>query len=279
MLDTSAISTLPTPLEFQTPHDTDQVEARQLSICLINPKFEPSYWGFDYALPIYPGDRRCTMITGALPALAGLVPEGHHVDILDENIEEIDLDSLDHYDIIGVTGMIVQKERMREILLALKEKPAGGAYVSVDECFFDGLCDVIFSGEAETTWPQFLSDYAAGRPYQTRYQQVERTDMSAVPKPRYDLLKANRYASGSLQFSRGCPFLYEFCDIIVTKTCPRRPAAGPIQSSTAEIRPVATGPECSLAQRQPRRQQKIPVRGTDAVAVGPDVQVPGGHVA
>ena len=106
-------------------------EARRLSICLINPRFSPSYWGFDYALPVYPGDRRCTMITGALPALAGLVPDGHRVDILDENVETVDLASLDHYDIVGVTGMIVQRERMREILLALKDRPplvvVGGA--------------------------------------------------------------------------------------------------------------------------------------------------------
>jgi radical SAM superfamily enzyme YgiQ (UPF0313 family) len=218
-------------------NQTAQAEARQLSICLINPKFEPSYWGFDYALPMYPGDRRCTMITGALPALAGLVPAEHSVDILDENIGEIDLEALDQYDVVGVTGMIVQKERMREILLALKDRPplvvVGGAYVSVDEFFFDGLCDVIFCGESETTWPQFLSDYAAGRPYQTRYQQLERTDMSAVPKPRYDLLKANRYASGSLQFSRGCPFLCEFCDIIVTFG--RRPRVKPPEQVIEEL--------------------------------------------
>ena len=48
---------------------------KRLKICLINPKFEPSYWGFDYALPLYPGKIRCTMITGALAHLAALVPD------------------------------------------------------------------------------------------------------------------------------------------------------------------------------------------------------------
>jgi hypothetical protein len=43
-----------------------------LSVCLINPRFEPSYWGFEYALPLYPGDRRSTMINGALPTVAAL---------------------------------------------------------------------------------------------------------------------------------------------------------------------------------------------------------------
>jgi radical SAM superfamily enzyme YgiQ (UPF0313 family) len=237
MVTTVALGARPAPAQKQALPTAPPAAARQLSICLINPRFDPSYWGFDYALPIYPGDRRCTMITGALPALAGLVPAGHSIDILDENIEEIDLTALDHYDIIGVTGMIVQKERMREILLELKDRPplvvVGGPYPTVQESFFDGLHDVIFCGEAETTWPQFLHDFAAGRPYRKRYQQAERTDMTKVPKPRYDLLKVSRYASGSLQFSRGCPFLCEFCDIIVTFG--RRPRVKPPQQVIEEL--------------------------------------------
>lgn len=193
--------------------------ARTLSICLINPKFEPSYWGFDYALPLYPGDRRSTMINGALPALAGLAA-GHDVTILDENVEPIDFAALAAFDIVGVTGMTVQKRRMIEILTRLREMElftvVGGPYASVDEPFFAGMCDVLFSGEADTTWPEFLADFAAGRPTLAEYRQAEQTDMTRVPRPRYDLLKVQRYASGALQFSRGCPFQCEFCDIIVT---------------------------------------------------------------
>src|ERR1043166_7261431 len=192
---------------------------KQLKICLINPKFEPSYWGFDYALPLYPGNKKCTMVTGVLPHLAGLVPE-HEVYLLDENVEPIEFESLRRFDILGVTGMIVQKTRMREILQTLRRigifTLVGGAYASVDEPFFDGLCDVLFSGEADETWPEFIACFAAGKEYQQFYKQENPTDMTKLPKPRYDLLKVARYASGSLQFSRGCPFQCEFCDIIVT---------------------------------------------------------------
>jgi len=192
---------------------------KRLKIALINPKFAPSYWGFDYALPLYPGDRKCTMITGAMPHLAGLVPD-HEVVIVDENIEEIDFEALKEFDIVGVTGMIVQKERMREILERVRELKiftvVGGAYASVNEGFFDGLCDVLFTGEADETWPEFIECFATGKEYKTFYKQATPTDMKTVPKPRSDLLKANRYASGALQFSRGCPYRCEFCDIIVT---------------------------------------------------------------
>jgi radical SAM superfamily enzyme YgiQ (UPF0313 family) len=192
---------------------------KRLKICLINPKFEPSYWGFDYALPLYPGKIRCTMITGALAHLAALVPD-HEVYLLDENVEEIDFEFLRRFDIVGVTGMIVQKERMREILQSLRSAGSftvvGGAYASVDATFFEGLADVLFCGEAEETWPDFVERFASGQTYERFYKQETPTDMTRLPTPRYDLLKVDRYATGSLQFSRGCPFLCEFCDIIVT---------------------------------------------------------------
>ncbi|NIM21929.1 MAG: radical SAM protein, partial [Candidatus Latescibacteria bacterium] len=114
----------------------------------------------------------------------------------------------------------VQKDRMREILLELRRRKifavVGGAYASVDEEYFDGLCDVLFSGEADETWPKFVDCFAAGKPYQSFYKQEQPTDMVALPPPRFDLLKVKRYATGSIQFSRGCPFRCEFCDIIVT---------------------------------------------------------------
>src|SRR5438105_4094589 len=98
-----------------------QAHPRHHRICLLKPTFEPTDRGFDYALPLYPGDRRCTMITGALPALAGLVPQGHEITLVDENVETIDFDALKTFDVVGVTGMNVQKKRMREILVRLKE--------------------------------------------------------------------------------------------------------------------------------------------------------------
>jgi len=196
----------------------DALSRRPLSICLINPKFDPSFWGYDFALPLMPGDKRCWVVSGALPALAALAPPFCAVELLDENVEPILFEALERFDVIGLTGMIVQGERMQQILRELKRLPAtvviGGPYVSVAEELFDGLCDVRFIGEADETWPAFLEAFAANQPIQPRYQQAEKTNMRTVPPPRYDLVKADHYLMASLQFSRGCPFTCEFCDII-----------------------------------------------------------------
>ena len=157
---------------------------KTLSICLINPRFEPSYWGFEYALPLYPGNKRSTMISGSLSTVAGLCGD-HDVYLLDENVEEIDWESLRRYDIVGVTGMNVQKHRTREILIKLRElgifTVVGGPFVSVKEEFFDGLCDVKFIGEAETTWPEFLDAFA--RPADRESIQTIRADRYVQSAP------------------------------------------------------------------------------------------------
>src|SRR5215471_18495545 len=95
-------------LESVVTYDRPPRPVKKLSICLINPRFEPSYWGFEFALPLYPGDKRSTMISGSLSAVAGLCGD-HDVYLLDENVEDIDWDELEKYDMIGVTGMNVQK--------------------------------------------------------------------------------------------------------------------------------------------------------------------------
>ncbi|HEX6715714.1 MAG TPA: radical SAM protein [Pyrinomonadaceae bacterium] len=171
-------------------------------------------------MPFYGLGRKLkySMANGALVSVAALVPPEHEVVLIDENIEAIDFDRLRRFDVIGVTGMVVQAERMCEILQKLRGVPAvvavGGPFVTVSEATFDGLCDVRFIGEAEETWPTFLKALAAGMPTANRYEQEQKTDMTRVPLPRFDLLQRGRYGTAPVQFSRGCPFLCEFCDII-----------------------------------------------------------------
>jgi radical SAM superfamily enzyme YgiQ (UPF0313 family) len=186
-------------------------------IVLVNPRFNISYWGLEHALPLL--HKRANLPTACLPLLAALTPAEHSITLVDENVEAIDFDRLEQADIVGLTGMSVQRARMREILAELKRRGVftvvGGPWVTVQEDYFGPLADVLFIGEAEETWPRFLSEWQERR-HGGRYEQAEKTEMTTVPAPRYDKLKMRHYLFGSLQISRGCPFQCEFCDIIVT---------------------------------------------------------------
>ena len=203
-------------------------------IVLVNPRFTPSYWGLNYAMPLL--DAKVVLPVINLPLLAALTPPGHAVTLIDENIAAIDFDRCARADIVGLTGMNVQRARMREILVELKRRGlftvVGGPWVTVFEEDFGDLADVVFVGEAEETWPRFLAEWAEGR-HAARYEQAERTDMASVPPPRLDLMAMAGYAYGALQVSRGCPFTCEFCDIIVVFG--RRPRVKTVEQVIAEL--------------------------------------------
>jgi radical SAM superfamily enzyme YgiQ (UPF0313 family) len=185
-------------------------------IVLIHPRFETSYWSMEHALGLLGG--KAVLPVASLPLLAALTPPQYNVTLIDENVEPIDFDRCARADIVGLTGMYVQRTRMREILIELKRRGkfvvVGGSWITVRETDFGDLVDVAFIGEADESWPRFLEDWAAGR-HLPRYEQTERTDLTKLPVPRLDLLPMQQYRFGSMQMTRGCPFTCEFCDIIV----------------------------------------------------------------
>ena len=185
-------------------------------IVLIQPRFESSYWGLEHALGLLGG--KALLPVPSLPLLAALSPPSCHITLIDENVEPIDFDRCARADIVGLTGMFVQRDRMREILTELKRRGAftvvGGPWITVQEDDFPDIVDVIFVGEADETWPQFIEDWETRR-HLPRYEQPRRTDLAKLPAPRLDLLPMKDYRFGSIQITRGCPFTCEFCDIIV----------------------------------------------------------------
>src|SRR3954451_17339270 len=155
-------------------------------IVFINPRFEVSYWGMEHALPFL--GKRANLPVACLPLLAALTPGEHTVTLMDENVEALNFERLARADIVGVTGMSVQRFRMKEILAELKRRGVftvvGGPLVTGHEDYFGDLADVIFIGEAEEPWPRFLREWAQGL-HGLRYEQAEKTDMTVVPTPRF----------------------------------------------------------------------------------------------
>jgi hypothetical protein len=91
---------------------------------------------------------------------------------------------------------------------------AGGSYASLCPERYAGLADVVVAGEAEYIWRAFCADYVRGT-HETLYRETGVVKLEDSPTPRYDLLALGRYTTATLQFSRGCPYMCEFCDIIV----------------------------------------------------------------
>src|SRR5437016_698358 len=124
-------------------------------IALINPRFDVSFWGHDHVMPIV--GKRANTPVAALPLLAALTPPPHVMTLIDENVEALDYEALAGMDIVGVTGMSVQRARMKEILRELKERGCftvvDGPWVTVQEDYFGELADVIFVGEEHPPKP------------------------------------------------------------------------------------------------------------------------------
>ncbi|MFQ5415682.1 MAG: radical SAM protein [Myxococcota bacterium] len=204
-----------------------------MKIYLVTPRNPPSFWTYDVILPTLGKD--CIFPNLSMPTLAGLTDRKHEVVLCDENVEEIDFDF--DADIVGVTGYIIHKPRMQEIIAEFRRRGrfvvAGGPFASLCPEELRGHCDVVFADEAEETWPAFLRDFETGS-WKTEYRPQEKPDMTQSPMPRFDLLDVSRYHAMTIQFARGCPFNCEFCDIIVVYG--RRPRSKSVEQVMAEIR-------------------------------------------
>jgi len=185
-----------------------------MNIYLIKPKFPVTYWGFEYSNDL----SGVTYTSGplGLATIAALTPPEHHVEICDENIEPIDYEK--SCNIVGLTGYLMQGPQIFQIAAEFRKRGKlvvlGGPITGLNLEGCRGKVDVIFVGEAEYTWKQFLDDYRHGD-YKTEYVQREPINMEDSPVPRVDLMKLKKYVHATLQTTRGCPFGCEFCDIVV----------------------------------------------------------------
>jgi radical SAM superfamily enzyme YgiQ (UPF0313 family) len=205
-----------------------------MRLLLINPRFPESFWSFRWAVEeVLPRLRTVNPPLG-LATLAALCPPHWQVTIIDENIEPVPLEPA--VDLIGVCGMGVQFPRQKELLEYYRGRGhfvvAGGSYGSLCPEEYEALADAVVAGEAEYVWKQFCADFERGEP-KPLYHETGTVDLADSPVPRFDLLKLERYSNTTLQFSRGCPFRCEFCDIIVMFG--RKPRTKSVEQIGAEL--------------------------------------------
>jgi len=185
-----------------------------MKILLVNPEFPDTYWSFRHALPFE--GKRCAFPPLGLLTVSALLPPAWERKLVDLNIESLKSSDIDWADMIFATAMLVQKDSLKQVVQRCKARGkrvvVGGPYIttSVEEL---PDADHVFLGEAETTLPQFIEDLARGEAKRS-YQATERPPLSATPQADFHLVDMKRYSAMSVQYSRGCPFSCEFCDII-----------------------------------------------------------------
>jgi radical SAM superfamily enzyme YgiQ (UPF0313 family) len=183
-------------------------------ILLVNPKFPETYWSFRHALP-FEGKRSVFPPLGLL-TVSSLLPRDCERRLIDLEVERLKDSHIEWADMIFITGMLAQKESLHEVVQRGKQLGKlivlGGPYVTstIEELPY---ADHIFQGEAETTLPQFFADLERGQAKRV-YKAPERPPLAITPVPDFGLVNLKRYSNMSVQYSRGCPFSCEFCDII-----------------------------------------------------------------
>jgi len=184
-------------------------------ILLVYPKIPPTYWSMKHAISLI--GKKGLMPPLGLMTIAGYLPaEEYEVRLVDLNVGRLGRRDLAGVDLVMISAMLVQKASFFEVvrLCARSGVPvaAGGPYPTACPEEMAGI-DYLVLDEGEITLPRFLADWRSGRARRV-YTDEAKPALDTGPMPRFDLVDPARYANMPLQFSRGCPFNCEFCDIV-----------------------------------------------------------------
>lgn len=187
---------------------------KKRNILLVYPEVPGNtYWSFKYALRFI--RKKSAHLPLGLISVAALFPKDYCLKLVDLNIEQLREDDIHWADAVFISAMLVQQASAARVATIFRRhgKPVvlGGPYANSSWQEIDGV-DHIILGEVEDSFHAFLSDFESGVA-QPVYPAPPRPDISRIPIPRFDLLNMDAYASMSIQYSRGCPFKCEFCDI------------------------------------------------------------------
>ncbi|MGH9407144.1 MAG: B12-binding domain-containing radical SAM protein [Terriglobia bacterium] len=186
-----------------------------LKVLMVWPKIPSSFWGFQGMMNLLP--EKTTMPPLGLITVAALCPKNWTLRLIDEAFDELrDADIL-WADLVMVSGMHVQEHGVIETLTRArrlgKRTMVGGPYASSEPQVLLKYADHVVVGEPDEVFLEIVADLENGAARRL-YTITEKPDVSKTPVPRFELLKIENYVVMPVQFSRGCPFQCEFCDII-----------------------------------------------------------------
>jgi radical SAM superfamily enzyme YgiQ (UPF0313 family) len=204
-----------------------------MRVLLLYPEFPDTFWSFKHALRFVRKSASSPPL--GLVTIAALLPATWEKRLVDTNVSRLRDRDLGWADLVMVSAMIVQRDSARELIdrckKAGKTVVAGGPLFLSEHESFAGV-DHFILNEGEITLPLFLSDLARGCP-QHIYRTDAFADMSMTPIPLWELVDFRKYESLSIQYSRGCPFQCDFCNI--TAMLGRKPRTKSARQIIAEL--------------------------------------------
>jgi radical SAM superfamily enzyme YgiQ (UPF0313 family) len=185
-----------------------------MKVLLVYPEYPVTFWGFKYALKFI--SRKASYPPLGLLTVAAMLPDEWEVRLVDMNVRKLKEKDILWADHVYVRAMIVQAESVRNVLEKCRslgrKVVAGGPLFTTGYEKFIGMANHFVLGEAEEALPAFLRDLEKGVPAEV-YASSARVDLTTSPVPKRGLLRKGDYGAMNIQYSRGCPFNCEFCNI------------------------------------------------------------------
>ncbi len=185
-------------------------------VLLLYPEFQHSYWNMKFVCKQH-GSKTLTPPLGLL-TVAALLPREWQLRLVDENAQIVTEDDWNWAEVVLLSAMIVQKDRLHALIRQAKERgktvAVGGPYPTIvsEEILAEGA-DVVVKGEIENLVHPFLEAIQTGKTGLV-LESSKKPDLVTSPIPRFDLLHLPNYVALCIQTTRGCPFDCEFCDVV-----------------------------------------------------------------
>lgn len=184
-----------------------------MNTLLLYPEFPTTFWSFKHALKFV--RKRASLPPLGLLTVAAMMPREWKLRLVDLNIRRVTAADIAWADVVCISAMIAQRTSAAQLIAECRAAGktiivGGPLFTSAHQEFAD--VDHFVLNEAEITFPEFLRDFIAGcaRPV---YRATAFANLQQTPVPRWELAELRHYGSMSVQYSRGCPFDCEFCDV------------------------------------------------------------------
>ena len=185
-----------------------------MRIVMVYPQYPDTFWSFKYALNLI--SKKAMYPPLGLLTVAAMLPGEWEKKLIDMNVTDLTDTDILWADYVFISAMQVQSNSVKEVISRCnklnRKVVAGGPLFTLSHDDFEGVSHFVL-GEAECTLPSFLSDLAmdCAKPI---YESNERPELDKTPLPLWSLINMKDYSTMTIQYSRGCPFDCEFCDIV-----------------------------------------------------------------